>query len=114
MKTRTTITNTDRMLIESMWRDGATAREIAERIGTDLSSIYRELKRGFDNTAISPGRCGYSAEVAIQAAEEAMTRKHTAQCQPRRRKGPQKPRKAEGRQDGERELKRAGTAGGGC
>ena len=94
LKAYTHITNDDRVRIESMWRDGATVKEIAELIGAEITTIYRELKRGFDNTAIAPGRIGYSAEVAIQNAEEARARKHAAQCRRRRRKSAKKPKQA--------------------
>ena len=63
------ITNDDRHVIECMWRAGATCEKIADKIGVSYSSMSREIKRGFDGTALSPGRCGYSAAVAIRDAE---------------------------------------------
>ena len=63
------ITNDDRHVIESMWRAGDSCERIADRIGVSYSSMAREIKRGFDGTALSPGRCGYSAAVAIRDAE---------------------------------------------
>lgn len=102
LKAYTHITNNDRVRIESMWRDGATVKEIAERIGTEITTIYRELKRGFDNTAIAPGRFGYSAEIAIRDAEEARARKYAAQRRHRNRTSTKKPRKAATEEQGEK------------
>ena len=63
------ITNEDRHVIERLWRSGASRERIADAIGVSYCCVTREIKRGFDGTALSPGRCGYSATIAIQDAE---------------------------------------------
>ena len=63
------ITASDRRTIERMWRDGATIKEISEVVGVTASALYRELKRGYDGTALGYGRSGYSAEIANEDAE---------------------------------------------
>lgn len=40
------LSKSDRLIIDTMFRDGKGKREIAERIGVDQSTIYREEKRG--------------------------------------------------------------------
>lgn len=40
------LSRTDRLTIETMLKDGKSKKEIAERIGVDESTIYREIKRG--------------------------------------------------------------------
>lgn len=40
------LTKSDRLVIETMLKDGKSKKEIAERIGVDQSTIYREEKRG--------------------------------------------------------------------
>lgn len=40
------LTKADRLVIETMLRDGKSEKEIAERIGVHESTIYREKKRG--------------------------------------------------------------------
>lgn len=40
------LSHTDRLRIETMQRDGKTPREMADRVGVHISTIYRELKRG--------------------------------------------------------------------
>jgi IS30 family transposase len=36
----------DRIVIDTMERDGKSEKEIAERVGVHISTIYREQKRG--------------------------------------------------------------------
>ena len=66
------ITASNRHTIERMWRDGATIKEISEVVGVTASALYRELKRGYDGTALGYGRSGYSAEIANEDAERRM------------------------------------------
>lgn len=40
------LSRTDRLTIETMLKDGKSKKEIAERIGVDGSTVYREIKRG--------------------------------------------------------------------
>lgn len=40
------LTKADRLVIDTMLRDGKSEKEIAERIGVHESTIYREEKRG--------------------------------------------------------------------
>ena len=85
MKQRVSISDNDRVEIEQMWKAGATVNEIADALGTGRGAIYNELRRGFDGTALSAGRCGYSAAVGIEAARAGALRKDAARRRPRRR-----------------------------
>ena len=80
------ITASDRRTIERMWRDGATIKEISEVVGVTASALYRELKRGYDGTALGYGRSGYSAEIANEDAERRMAVALEARRRPRRRR----------------------------
>lgn len=84
MKRYTCITNKDRKIIEELWKNGHTPKDIADKIGVSHSTICRELKRGFDGTALEAGRCGYSAEVAIKDAALCETRKQEARHRERK------------------------------
>ena len=47
MKHYTRLTKTNRIQIETMYKEGRTARYIADFLGKHISCIYYELKRGF-------------------------------------------------------------------
>lgn len=80
------ITASERRTIERMWRDGATIKKISEVVGVTASALYRELKRGYDGTALGYGRSGYSAEIANKDAERCMNLALEARRRPRRRR----------------------------
>lgn len=54
----------DRRMLESKYNQGTAVRQIAEELGLNLSTIYKELKRGDTGKEDSNGRAGYSAEIA--------------------------------------------------
>lgn len=41
------LTYTDRLIIEKLYRQGCSKRIIADTVGVHISTVYRELKRGF-------------------------------------------------------------------
>lgn len=58
------MTLTDRRALEEKYNRGISIRQIAEDLGVNLSTIYKELKRGDTGKEDVNGRAGYSAELA--------------------------------------------------
>lgn len=59
----------ERRVIERMWNDGKTPKEIAAETGTNIKTIYDELVRGCDGKRLPNCRLRYSAEVAQMRVE---------------------------------------------
>ena len=59
----------DRQLIETMYRGGARALDIAIKLGVHTATIYRELQHGYTDELDQNQRQAYSAEVAERAAQ---------------------------------------------
>lgn len=58
------MTLTDRRMLEEKYNQGTAVRQIAEELELNLSTIYKELKRGDTGKEDMNGRAGYSAELA--------------------------------------------------
>lgn len=58
------LTYDDRKTIETLYSAGAKPCLIAERVGSTLATVYRELKRGAPDANAEGYRPGYSADVA--------------------------------------------------
>lgn len=69
------ITPGDRRTIERDYLGGAALDKIAAEVGVSVSSIYREIARGYTGDTDKNGRPAYSANVAQTATEEAMSRR---------------------------------------
>lgn len=65
----------DRQLIETMYRGGARALDIAIKLGVHTATIYRELQHGYTGELDQNQRQAYSAEVAERAAQENFKRR---------------------------------------
>lgn len=57
----------DRKRLETEYNAGAELSEIASLLGVHLSTVYRELARGYTGKMDANGRNGYSAETAQKA-----------------------------------------------
>lgn len=58
------LTFSDREWIEQLWRDGATQKEIAQKLGVHYTTVYEELKRGENGLSYADHRMAYSADLA--------------------------------------------------
>jgi len=70
-----TRTYEERMVIQEMWGDGAKAEEIAERLGSSLSAIYYELRRGQDGSRLPNQRLRYNADLAQLRIQQSYERR---------------------------------------
>lgn len=66
---------TDRQKIQVMWEAGRTAKEIAEALGMQLATVYRELKRGEDGRYDKNQRRVYDADLAQHRYHENLKRR---------------------------------------
>lgn len=69
------ITEADRALIEKLHSKKATPDVIATSIGVSLSTIYRELPKGYTGTRGADGRQVYSAAKAQETVTRNMARR---------------------------------------
>ncbi len=69
------ITLEDRRKIERAYYNGAAPGAIAAEVGASLSSIYREIARGYTGRTDKNGRPAYSADVAQADASERVSRR---------------------------------------
>ena len=65
----------ERAEIERLHNVGAPAAAIAERVGSHVATIYRELQNGYTGTVDECGRRVYSAEVAQRTFERNIKRR---------------------------------------
>jgi IS30 family transposase len=67
----------DRLRLETMLRDGKSPKEIAERVGFHLSSVYREIERGQYQHKLSDWtfEARYSPEIAHRKYKENLAAK---------------------------------------
>lgn len=65
----------ERAEIEKLHNGGAPAALIAERVGSHIATIYRELPNGYTGAVDEYGRRVYSAEVAQQTFERNIKRR---------------------------------------
>lgn len=79
------ITAEDRYRIESLWKVGKSAKDIAALIGVSYAALMRELERGYDGTALGYGRTGYSADLAELDALKKQAIKDAARKKSRKR-----------------------------
>jgi IS30 family transposase len=54
----------DRRKIERLYAAGKSVGEIANEMGRNIATIYKELRKGYTGEMDENGRAGYSAEVA--------------------------------------------------
>lgn len=65
----------DRRKIQELWNTGAAPKEIADAVGMALSTLYTELRRGFDGTRLPDMRRRYDAELAQRTVQEGFERR---------------------------------------
>lgn len=69
------ITKADRVLIEKLHSKKATPDVIATSIGVSLSTIYRELPKGYTGARMADGRPVYSAAKAQETVARNVARR---------------------------------------
>jgi len=71
------LTYTDRLIIETMIKDGKTPKDIAGRVGIHISNVYREVARGQYEHKLSDWtfETRYAAEIAQAKYEQNKTAK---------------------------------------
>ena len=65
----------ERQKIQSMWEAGASAKDIADEMGLSLSSVYTELRRGYDGTRLPDKRRRYDADLAQLTVQKGLERR---------------------------------------
>ena len=68
----------DRRVIQRLWEAGVQAKEIADKLGGPVSSVYQELRRGQNGSRLPNKRLCYDADLAqsrIQQSFEQRGRK---------------------------------------
>ena len=60
----------DRKSLEALYKKGEGLPTIAEELGVNLATIYREVSRGSTGELDGNGRYGYSAEIAQKAVQQ--------------------------------------------
>ena len=65
----------ERQKIQSMWEHGTPAKDMASTLGVSLSSLYSELRRGFDGTRLPNMRRRYDAQVAQLRMQQSLERR---------------------------------------
>ena len=65
----------ERTIIQKMWNDGAQAKEIADKLGAPLSTIYSELRRGQDGSRLQNQRLRYDADLAQLRVQQSFERR---------------------------------------
>ena len=65
----------ERQKIQAMWEAELSAQNIANEMGLSLSSIYTELRRGYDGTRLPNMRRRYDAALAQLRVQESLERR---------------------------------------
>lgn len=65
----------ERQKIQCMWEAGLSAQDIATEMELSLSSVYTELRRGYDGTRLPNKRRRYDADLAQLRVQESLERR---------------------------------------
>lgn len=65
----------ERVKMQGMWEAGLSAQDIATEMGLSLSSVYTELRRGYDGTRLPNKRRRYDADLAQLRVQESIERR---------------------------------------
>ncbi len=65
----------ERQKIQGMWEAGLSAQDIATEMELSLSSVYTELRRGYDGTRLPNKRRRYDADLAQLRVQESLERR---------------------------------------
>lgn len=65
----------ERQEIERMVEAGMSVKEIAGSLGTSLSAVYAELRRGRDGTRLPDKRLRYNADLAQLSVQQGLERR---------------------------------------
>lgn len=65
----------ERQKIQGMWEAGLSAQSIADEMELSLSSVYTELRRGYDGTRLPNKRRRYDADLAQLRVQESLERR---------------------------------------
>lgn len=65
----------ERQKIQSMWENGAPAKDIATVLELSLSTVYTELRRGRDGSRLPNKRLRYDADLAQLKVQEGFERR---------------------------------------
>lgn len=65
----------ERQKIQGMWEAGLSAQDIATEMELSLSSVYTELRRGYDGTRLLNKRRRYDADLAQLRVQESLERR---------------------------------------
>lgn len=65
----------ERQEIERMVESGMSVKEIAGSLGTSLSAVYAELRRGRDGTRLPDKRLRYNADLAQLSVQQGLERR---------------------------------------
>ena len=65
----------DRRMIQRFWEAGVQAKEIADKLGSPVSSIYQELRRGQNGSRLPNKRLCYDADLAQSRIQQSFERR---------------------------------------
>ena len=65
----------ERQKIQGMWEAGLSAQDIATEMELSLSSVYTELRRGYDGTRLPNKPRRYDADLAQLRVQESLERR---------------------------------------
>jgi len=65
----------ERKQIENLWKAGAPAKEIADKLNISISAFYTELRRGQDGTRLPNQRRRYDADLAQLRVQQSLERR---------------------------------------
>lgn len=65
----------ERQKIQGMWEAGLSAQDIATEMELSISSVYTELRRGYDGTRLPNKRRRYDADLAQLRVQESLERR---------------------------------------
>ena len=65
----------ERQKIQGMWEAGLSVQDIATEMELSLSSVYTELRRGYDGTRLPNKRRRYDADLAQLRVQESLERR---------------------------------------
>ena len=65
----------ERQEIERMVEAGMSVKEIAGSLGSSLSAVYAELRRGRDGTRLPDKRLRYNADLAQLSVQQGLERR---------------------------------------
>lgn len=65
----------ERHKMQGMWEAGLSAQDIATEMELSLSSVYTELRRGYDGTRLPNKRRRYDADLAQLRVQESLERR---------------------------------------